>query len=297
MLLDGVTIMWYSIMRGEVMTLGQRVKRLRKDELKLTMDKFGARIGVSRSVINNIERDALVRPEAREPLYRLICKEFNVSYDWLMHGVGEMFVTTPGDWLTAFRSKYKMGDAALSFIRAYIKMSDENKKIVDRFLDEWRRISAHFEADAENADSEPTLLTDPEVAEPVMEPRPLFTFGAAAGVNFSTATDEHDFIDVDVSLDVDFAVRVSGDSMEPALYDGDIALVRKQETLMDGEIGVFNVDGSPYIKRYHTDGDYVYLVSINRNRADTDITIIPDIEREAQIRGKVILPKNNPYYR
>ena len=52
------------------------------------------------------------------------------------------------------------------------------------------------------------------------------------------------------SLKADFAVEVSGNSMEPTFYDGDIVLVRKQPMVYKGEIGIFDVDGEGYIKEF-----------------------------------------------
>ena len=47
-----------------------------------------------------------------------------------------------------------------------------------------------------------------------------------------------------------FAVRVSGDSMEPVLHDGQYAWVEECTRLNPGEVGLFVVDGEGYIKVY-----------------------------------------------
>ena len=54
----------------------------------------------------------------------------------------------------------------------------------------------------------------------------------------------------EVSLDAEFGVRVSGDSMEPLYLNGQIIWVHQQETLEDGEIGIFFLDGEAYVKKY-----------------------------------------------
>lgn len=69
------------------MEIYERIKYLRKDKLRLSQEAFGEKLGVSRDVINNIELNRLQRPEQKEPLYKLICKEFNISYLWLTEGV------------------------------------------------------------------------------------------------------------------------------------------------------------------------------------------------------------------
>lgn len=73
------------------LNIGERIEILRKD-LSMSRRVFGERLGVSESVIVNIEYDRLKRPEQKESLYKLICKEFNVNEEWLRTGEGEMFV-------------------------------------------------------------------------------------------------------------------------------------------------------------------------------------------------------------
>lgn len=66
----------------------ERIRKLRKEQLHLSQEEFGKCLGVSRSVIANIELNTLARPEQKEPLIKLICKEFNVNEDWLRTGAG-----------------------------------------------------------------------------------------------------------------------------------------------------------------------------------------------------------------
>ena len=61
----------------------ERIKYFRKEVKKLSQEKFGEELGVSRDVINNIESNRLKMPEQKEPLYRLISEKFGVSLSWL----------------------------------------------------------------------------------------------------------------------------------------------------------------------------------------------------------------------
>jgi len=61
-----------------------------------------------------------------------------------------------------------------------------------------------------------------------------------------------------------FYLVVQGDSMEPRIRDQDLALVRKQPVLDDGDLGVFVVGGEEgTIKRFHKKGDCVELQAFN----------------------------------
>ena len=73
------------------MELHERIKELRKNHLHLSQTEFGERVGVSRSVINNIERNVLARPDQKLSLMKLICSEFNVNEEWLLNGTEPMF--------------------------------------------------------------------------------------------------------------------------------------------------------------------------------------------------------------
>lgn len=73
--------------------MNERIKQLRK-ELGLTLDKFGERIGVSRSAMGNIENG--VRG-VTDQMFKSICREFKVREEWLRTGEGEIFVQMSRD--------------------------------------------------------------------------------------------------------------------------------------------------------------------------------------------------------
>ena len=54
----------------------------------------------------------------------------------------------------------------------------------------------------------------------------------------------------------DFAVRVSGSSMEPKYFDGDIIIIQRATDIEIGEIGAFLVDGEGTLKQKQPDGLY-----------------------------------------
>lgn len=63
----------------------------------------------------------------------------------------------------------------------------------------------------------------------------------------------------------DFGVRISGDSMEPEYYHGEIAWIEQMESLSNGDIGIFYLNGDAYIKKLHDDTDGLYLISLNKH--------------------------------
>ena len=80
------------------MEIYERIRELRKKHLKMSMEFFGKRLGVSRDTINNIELNRLARPEQKMPLYKLICSEFNISEEWLLNGNGDMYASNEAEY-------------------------------------------------------------------------------------------------------------------------------------------------------------------------------------------------------
>jgi len=69
----------------------------------------------------------------------------------------------------------------------------------------------------------------------------------------------------------DFALRVSGDSMEPLFQDGQVLWIKEQEVLSSGEIGIFVYSGDVFCKKLVADGGIAYLRSLNPVYEDIEI--------------------------
>lgn len=90
------------------MELHERIQEIRK-VLGLSRREFGEHLGVSESVIVNIEYNRLKRPEQKEPLLKLICNEFEVNELWLRTGEGEMFNNNDSNF-DALAAKISLSD-------------------------------------------------------------------------------------------------------------------------------------------------------------------------------------------
>jgi repressor LexA len=83
-----------------------------------------------------------------------------------------------------------------------------------------------------------------------------------------------------------FALRVRGESMVGAhIVDGDLVLVRKQETATPGEIVAALVDGEATVKRFAREGDAVVLKP--EHPTMKPIVVGPD-RPDFRVLGKVI---------
>lgn len=65
----------------------------------------------------------------------------------------------------------------------------------------------------------------------------------------------YEYLYADPLIDqADEIITVTGNSMEPTFYDGDMLLVQHSQEIRIGEIGIFVADGDGYVKEYRADG-------------------------------------------
>lgn len=112
------------------MEMYERIKDLRKNHLKLSQEAFGGRLGVSRSVINNIERNALARPDQKLSLYKLICSKFSVNEDWLFNGNEPMFVEPDTFSLDEFARQHGATDLEIQIVKTYFDLDADTRQLL-----------------------------------------------------------------------------------------------------------------------------------------------------------------------
>ncbi|WP_392886113.1 XRE family transcriptional regulator [Eubacterium limosum] len=91
---------------------------------------------------------------------------------------------------------------------------------------------------------------------------------------------EINYPDEKVPDGTDFASKITGDSMEPTFFDGDIVFYELTQDLREGDIGVFKKNDENFIKEYRKNG----LVSHNPAYE----IIVPGIDDHIITIGKVL---------
>ena len=76
--------------------------------------------------------------------------------------------------------------------------------------------------------------------------------------------DEIQVPDTPQNRKADLCITIKGNSMEPLFKDGDIVLVKSQKTIEPGQIGIFNIGGEGFIKKFGGDR----LISLNEEYDD-----------------------------
>lgn len=112
------------------MTQGERVKEIRKT-LDLTMEKFGEKLGVGKTAISNIESG---NRNLTEQMSKAICREYNVNYDFLMYGEGEMFDELPQTIVDEMCVQYGLNDFDKALVEMYIHLSEEDRLRIKEYI-------------------------------------------------------------------------------------------------------------------------------------------------------------------
>ncbi len=112
-----------------------------------------------------------------------------------------------------------------------------------------------------------TATITPTPTEYSIKTLPLYNTPVSAGMGEFLEGNDVSSIRVKNSgkvADASFALRVSGDSMNPEYSDGDILIIKEQSSVLEGELGIFICDGQGYFKKFGGDR----LISLNENYSD-----------------------------
>ena len=244
------------------MSFGNRLRE-RREALGLKQSELGKLLGVTGSAIGNYE-NGVSSPKA-EVLYR--------AFDVLECDANYLF---QDEMRTGGRNSVSPEERAM--LQKYRALDGHGRELIELILDK------------EYARAE----TDVGKNSPSTRIIPLLGNSFAAGVgepDFGNALEEYE---IGADVRADFAVRVNGDSMEPWLPDGSIALGTKGMP-RDGDVAALMVDGAFYVKQVCIDvvGN-LYLFSLNRARADLDLTVMASAGSNVSCFGTIIMDKRLP---
>lgn len=120
------------------MTVNARIKEIRMAN-NLTMEKFGERIGVTKSTISNIENG---NRNATEHMLKSICREFGYREEWLREGIEpkqppkleeDELAEYIEDLLSTDNSTYTL---VKSILKTYNKLDEKSKQVINSTIDE-----------------------------------------------------------------------------------------------------------------------------------------------------------------
>ena len=255
----------------------KRIKEV-KNARKMTNDELAERTGIPGGTLSKILAGISESPKFCNIV--AICEALNCSLDYIMYGEEEN------------KNNYLLDDEEIEVIERYRALDTRGKVTVRGVLD-------HEASFAEGGEQPPKRNARVFLQKTLKErlahacvesdngltrrSLPLFDLPISAGPGEFLDGEEKGSItvrDTTRTREADFALRISGNSMEPRYHDGDILLVQRAESVEFGELGVFILDGCGFFKVYG--GDRLY--SLNPEYGDI---LLKDFE-SIRVAGRVI---------
>lgn len=240
--------------------IGNRLADCR-NEAGMSTDDVAAITGVTKGTVSRYENGKI--DKIKLPVVESIARAIGVNPAWVV-GKSDKKYEAPS--LSISTDAQRIG-------ALYDRATDRDRKLVDAVLEPY---------------DDGTIN-----APPPSKIIPLFGTAAAAGPGeMDTGLPFEDY-EVPADSPAIFAVRVSGDSMEPFFHDGQIILGTERKPQI-GEIVVVMVNGALLVKQFITDGRNIFLRSLNRKRKDCDYDIWATGNDTVNCYGTIIMKKRPP---
>jgi phage repressor protein C with HTH and peptisase S24 domain/DNA-binding Xre family transcriptional regulator len=247
-----------------VMDYISRIKQV-KNEKKITNEKLSELTGIPLSTVSKILAGISDSPKLSNMV--LIARALGCTLDYIVSG-------TPQN-----NNNYTLNDKEIEFIEIYRQLDFYGKDLVETVAQkELDRVgviseSTTLRAEQSTTDKSAKILVMPNFAENTASydftKKTILLYNlpvsAGPGVYLDDELAEQISIPMNEKTEsVSFALRISGNSMEPKYHDGDVVLVENTESVNVGELGIFVVDGNGYFKKYGGDR----LISLNEEYGD-----------------------------
>ena len=250
-----------------------RIKKI-KSERKITNEKLSDLTGIPLGTLSKILAGISDSPKLSNMV--LIADALGCTLDYIVSGTPEN------------TNNYTLSAEEIAFIEDYRQLDGHGRELVSmvahKELDRVGMVAEQTSASAVRARSTKTIQKPTQSAKilPVFTPasaasaatadfarRPVLLYdlpvSAGPGVYLDDSIAEEISIPSNErTASTDFALRISGNSMEPKYHDGDIVLVEDTDSVEIGELGIFVLDGNGYFKKYGGDR----LISLNSDYGD-----------------------------
>jgi len=268
-----------------------RIKRV-KNEQKLTNDQLAERSGIPLGTLSKILAGMSDSPKLSNMI--ALCGALGCSMEYIVNGTPEN------------NNNYMLESNEIELIERYRALDHWGRSMVETVI---AKESERTVAMSEAQESMPSEKTRTERRAKILEaPRlvnryagepaartgkrqlPLYELPVSAGVgeyvdeNLEKA--EVGTIRVpynDKTAEANFALRISGNSMEPKYRNGDVLLIQSTDTIESGELGIFLLDGAGYFKIYEGDR----LQSINPAYGPILLKEYSNVQCKGRVIGKL----------
>lgn len=258
-----------------------RIKRL-KSEQRITNDRLSELTGIPLGTLSKILAGMSDSPKLSSLV--AICGALGCSVEYIVNGTPEN------------HNNYTLDAGEIRFIENYRRLDAFGRSMIDTVLEkEIERLDARTEtvSETETAPVKTAKILHGErllnryAGEPRAKtgkrPIDLYELPVSAGVGLYLEEASSSQITIpnnEKTAEANYALRISGNSMEPKYQSGDVLLVQNAETVEHGELGIFLLDGEAFFKVYGGDR----LLSLN---PDYGPILLKDYSN-VQCKGRVI---------
>jgi len=263
----------------------KRIKQI-KSERKITNEELAEMTGIPGGTLSKILAGICESPKLSN--FVAICEALHCSLDYIMYGIEEN------------RNNYTLTEGEIHVMESWRALDERGQRTVETVLEQ--QLGEQKPATAKAQRSSPArsariiapeslqskLAAAYEVSDNGFGRRtlPLYDLPVSAGVGVMLDGDSADEITVSDNSrtrEADFALRISGNSMEPRYHDGDILLVEEADSVEFGELGIFILDGCGFFKVFG--GDRLY--SLNPEYGDILLKDFRDVRVAGRVIGKL----------
>ncbi len=259
-----------------------RIKKI-KSSKKITNEQLSEMTGIPLGTLSKIMAEISDSPKFSNILS--ICEALGCSVNYIVTGEPDN------------DNNYTLESGEIRLIENYRQLDTHGRELVALVLNkETERITkASYGIGTEVPAKTAKILTPKKPKNTYIpssaaingrRPIPLYDMPVSAGVGIyldSEVTDEINIPDTAKTQLAKYALRISGNSMEPKYHNGDILLIQECESVEVGELGIFVLDGSAYFKQYGGDR----LISFNPEYGDILLKDFTSAECYGRVVGKL----------
>ena len=260
--------------------------KLMKNEKKMTNEQLSERTGIPLGTLSKILAGMSDSPKLSNII--AICNALDCSVEYIVSGTPEN------------TNNYSLSGEEIRMIESWRELDSFGRDLVETviFKEAQRAAMAAVTAPqsapaAERATTArilPPVRTQGRYAGEVVRTGKrailLYELPVSAGVGVYLDEAEAESINIpdnDKTAEADYALRISGNSMEPKYRDGDILLVRHADSIDVGELGIFLLDGCGFFKVFGGDR----LISLNSAYGPILLKDFADVQCKGQVVGKL----------
>ena len=266
-----------------------RIKYM-KNERKMTNEQLSERTGIPLGTLSKILAGMSDSPKLSNIV--AICNALDCSVEYIVSGTPEN------------TNNYSLSGEEIRMIESWRELDSFGRDLVETVIfKEAQRAAATAGAAASAAPVTAPARTEKSTAR-ILPPvrttgryagevvrsgkRAILLYELPVSAGVGVYLDEADAETINVpdnekTADADYALRISGNSMEPKYRDGDILLVRHADSIDVGELGIFLLDGCGFFKVFGGDR----LISLNPEYGPILLKDFADVQCKGQVVGKL----------